>query len=165
MDDLVTPTPGPAISTGALLGRRAFARAFDLFAVSVFVVPVLALTLRDDGGDDVRFPPLVIALYALVPALVEARLLVRDARSPGKRLSGLAVLAGDGLEPTWPRALARVALTWSVPALVVLLAGWVPILVALVVLYAPALLTGGRADLADLVAGTRVVFRGDVRDD
>ena len=97
--------------------------------------------------------------------VVEARLLVRDGMSPGKRLSGLAVVTGDGSVPGWPSAVARSLAAWSAPALVVLLTGWVVIAGAAVVLYGPALLTGGRAGLGDLAAGTRVVFRGDVRDD
>ena len=158
------PDPTLPISAPALVGRRVFARLFDIFAVAVFVVPVLALTLRDDNDGGVRFPLVVIVLYGLLPALLEARLLVHTGRTPGKRLSGLAVRDPHGGLPDPGRAVLRSALAWSLPALVVLLGGWIGVLASVVGLYGPALATGGRADLPDLVSGTRVVFTGDVSD-
>jgi uncharacterized RDD family membrane protein YckC len=160
------PVPAPAVDPPAPIGRRAFARLFDIAVIAVVAVPVLTLTLRDGDGDDVRFPIVVIVLYAVLPALFEARLLARSGATPGKRLSGLAVVrrSGEG-HPSPAAAAIRAALTWTVPALVVLLLDAPIVAAVLVAVFGPALIPSLRRDLPDLLAGTRVVFTGDLVDD
>ncbi len=164
---VINPPPDPAVASEvAPFGRRAFARLFDIAVIAVVAIPVLTLTLRDDHDGGVRFPIVVIVLYGLLPALFEARLLVRSGATPGKRLSGLRVVRARGqVAPGWPAALARAALTWSVPALAVLLLDRPIVAAVIVVVFGPAAIPGLRRDLADLVTGTRVVFIGDISDD
>lgn len=163
-------TAFPPIPAGAAVaapfGRRAFARLFDIAVVGVVAVPVLTLTLRDDHAGGVRFPVVVIVLYGLLPALFEARLLARSGATPGKRLSGLRVARGAAsAPPDLLRAFVRALLTWSVPAVAVLLLDGPVVAAVIVVVFGPAAIPGLRRDLGDLVTGTRVVYIGDVADE
>lgn len=155
----------PPVDAPAPFGRRAFARLFDLVVVAVVAVPVLTLTLQDDDGGGVRFPIVVIVLYALLPAVYEARLLARSGATPGKRLSGLVVRGRAGGLPTPATALLRAVLTWSVPATTVLLLDGPVVAAVIVVIFGPAAVPRWGRDLPDLVTGTRVRFVGDVRDE
>ena len=163
---MTTPPPAPAeAAVAAPFGRRAFARLFDIAVVGVVAVPVLTLTLRDDHDGGVRFPIVVIVLYGLLPALFEARLLARSGATPGKRLSGLLVVRRAASEPPdLLRSLVRALLTWSVPALAVLLLDGPVVAAVIVVVFGPAAIPGLRRDLGDLLTGTRVVYIGDVAD-
>jgi uncharacterized RDD family membrane protein YckC len=156
--------PAPVDDVPAPFGRRVFARLFDVFAVAVFAVPVLALTVREDGPDDARFPWFVVVLYGLLPALWEARMLSTRGTTPGKRLSGLVVRGADGQPARFGAGLVRSLLAWSAPALAVLLLPWSVIVPLFVVLFSPAALPRLRRDVPDLVSGTRVVFIGDIAD-
>jgi uncharacterized RDD family membrane protein YckC len=153
------PEPSPAP-----FGRRAFARLFDVFAVGVLAVPVLALTVQEDGPDDARFPVVVVVLYGLLPAVWEAWMVATRGTTPGKRLSGLVVRAGDS-PPSFVAGFARSVLGWSAPALAILLLPWGVVLGVLAVVFGPAAVPQLRRDLPDLVSGTRVLFIGDVTDD
>ena len=84
--------------------------------------------------------------------------------TPGKRLSGLVVRRGQA-PPGMAAGLARSALSWSAPALAVLLLPWGAMLAVLAVVFGPAVLPIGGRDLPDLVAGTRVWFTGDLTDE
>jgi uncharacterized RDD family membrane protein YckC len=152
-------------SAPAPFGRRAFARLFDVFAVGVLAVPVLALAVQEDGPDDARFPIGVIVLYGLVPALWEAWMLSTRGATPGKRLSGLVVEGRGGARPSFLAGAVRSAFAWSAPALAVLLLPWGAVLPVLAVVFGPAAVPGLRRDLPELVSGTRVRFVGDLVDD
>lgn len=154
--------PLPADAVPAPFGRRAFARLFDVFVVGLFAVPMLALTVQEDGPDASRFPWIMVAAYAILPALGEAYALSTRGTTPGKRLSGLIVCDGGNVPPRFVPALLRSLLTWSLPALSVLLWHWSAVIGVLVAVYGPAVLRG--RDLADLLAGTRVMFIGDLTD-
>ncbi|CAB4836836.1 unannotated protein [freshwater metagenome] len=161
-----SPPAHAEAAVAAPFGRRAFARLFDIAVVGVVAVPVLTLTLRDDHDGGVRFPIVVIVLYGLLPALFEARLLARSGATPGKRLSGLLVTRGaTSAPPNLLRSFARALLTWSVPALAVLLLGGPVVAAVIVVVFGPAAIPGLRRDLGDLVSGTHVVYIGDVADE
>lgn len=158
----------------APLGRRVFSRVVDVIAVLVFAVPVLALTLQDEtDGSGVRFPWPVIVAWVVLPAVVEALVLVkRHGQTPGKRLSGLRVVRGlphgASAAPTLGlgTTLVRSSVSWSVPAAAFLLVDQAWILAAiLAALYVPALVPGLRRSLSDLVSNTRVRFIGDVTDE
>ncbi len=160
MSSPIPAAPLPADAVPAPFGRRAFARVFDVFAVAVFAVPLLALTVQEDGPDDARFPWVVVVAYAAVPALWEAWMLSTRGTTPGKRLSGLIVCDSRQVPPRFLAGLVRSILTWSAPASSALLLHWSAVAGVLVVVFAPAIVTG--RDLADLAAGTRVLFIGDI---
>lgn len=161
-----SPPDPVAAAVPAPFGRRAFARLFDIAVIAVVALPVLTLTLGDDRDGGVRFPLVVIVLYGLLPPLFEARLLVRSGATPGKRLSGLRVVRGLGSRPPGLiAAFVRSLITWSAPALTVLLLDWPFVAAVIVVVFGSAAVPGLRRDLADLITGTRVVYIGDVADD
>ena len=67
--------------------------------------------------------------------------------------------------PELLRSFARALLTWSVPALAVLLLDGPVVAAVIVVVFGPAAIPGLRRDLGDLVTGTHVVYIGDVADE
>jgi uncharacterized RDD family membrane protein YckC len=157
-------TPDHPETEPAPFGRRAFARLFDVFAVCVVVVPMLALSVQEDGPDDARFPWPVIVLYGLLPALWEGWMLATRGTTPGKRLSGLVVRDRHHAPPVRAVGFVRSLFTWTIPALSVLLLPWAAVIPVFVVLFAPAAVPQLRRDVADLVTGTEVRFIGDITD-